>query len=255
MIEYDQSPIPLSADLVRRYVGWPRSPPKSPSGPCRRSKSIGLLRGRTPRGTIIRAASGIATAGDGLIRRDGRAGESEFTMYDVSSPVLVAGGQQGALRERLEVAESEAATFAGGVEGIASAPAIGCPYAHAAPVVQRTHADLVVRKLLRIRERPTGVSPRQAVNAFRRSMIISTIRCTLTYLVFPFVLPALGLVTDTGVVISIVIGALAMTCDIFSIRRFFAADHKWRWHFSTVAFAVICLLGVLLVKDVVHMIG
>ena len=176
-------------------------------------------------------------------------------MYDVSSPVLVAGGQQGAVRERLEVAESEAATFAGGVEGIASAPAIGCPYAHAAPVVQRTHADLVVRKLLRIRERPTGVSPRQAVNAFRRSMIISTIRCTLTYLVFPFLLPALGLVTDTGVVISIVIGALAMTCDIFSIRRFFAADHKWRWHFSTVAFTVICLLGVLLVKDVVHMIG
>ncbi len=86
-------------------------------------------------------------------------------------------------------------------------------------------------------------------------MVISTIRCTLTYLVFPFVLPALGLVTDTGVVISIVIGTLAITCDIFSIRRFFAADHKWRWHFSTVAFGVVCMLGILLVKDVVHMIG
>ena len=86
-------------------------------------------------------------------------------------------------------------------------------------------------------------------------MIISTIRCTLTYLVFPFALPALGLVTDTGVVISIVIGVLAMVCDIFSIRRFFAADHKWRWHFSTVALIVICMLGILLVKDVVHMVG
>ncbi|MEY2580279.1 MAG: hypothetical protein QOE09_128 [Ilumatobacteraceae bacterium] len=86
-------------------------------------------------------------------------------------------------------------------------------------------------------------------------MIISTIRCTLTYLVFPFVLPALGLVTDTGVVISIVIGTLAITCDIFSIRRFFAADHRWRWPFSTVAFTVICMLGILLIKDVVHMIA
>jgi hypothetical protein len=131
----------------------------------------------------------------------------------------------------------------------------GCPYSHAAPVVQRSHADIVVRKLLRVRERPSGASARQAVRAFRRSMIISTIRCTLTYLVFPFVLPALGLVTDTGVVISIVIGILAMTCDIFSIRRFFAADHKWRWPFSTVAFSVVCLLGILLVKDVVHMVG
>jgi hypothetical protein len=135
------------------------------------------------------------------------------------------------------------------------APAMGCPYAHAAPVVVRSQADLVVRKVLRIRERPIGVSPRQAVNAFRRSMIISTIRCTLTYLVFPFVLPALGLVTDTGVVISIVIGTLAITCDIFSIRRFFAADHKWRWPFSTVAFTVVCMLAILLVKDVVHMVG
>ena len=137
----------------------------------------------------------------------------------------------------------------------ASAQAIGCPFAHATPVVQRSHADTVVRKLLRIRERPSGVSARQAVNAFRRSMIISTVRCTLTYLVFPFVLPALGLVTDTGVVISIVIGILAITCDIFSIRRFFAADHKWRWPFSTVAFTVVCLLGILLVKDIVHMVG
>lgn len=135
------------------------------------------------------------------------------------------------------------------------AAATGCPYAHGAPVVQRSNADLVVRRLLRVRERPSGVSPRQAVNAFRKSMIISTIRCTLTYLVFPFALPALGLVTDTGVVISIVIGVLAMVCDIFSIRRFFAADHKWRWHFSTVALIVICMLGILLVKDVVHMVG
>ena len=86
-------------------------------------------------------------------------------------------------------------------------------------------------------------------------MIISTIRCTLTYLVFPFALPAFGLVTDTGVVISILIGTLAIICDIFSIRRFFAADHKWRWHFSTIAFSVICMLGILLVKDVVRMVG
>ncbi len=86
-------------------------------------------------------------------------------------------------------------------------------------------------------------------------MLISTIRCTLTYLVFPFVLPALGLVSDTGVVISIVIGMLAITCDIFAIRRFFAVDHKWRWHFSTIAFSVVCLLAILLVKDIVHMIA
>ncbi len=83
-------------------------------------------------------------------------------------------------------------------------------------------------------------------------MVISTVRCTLTYLVFPFVLPALGLVTETGVFLGMVIGVLAITCDIFTIRRFFSVDHKWRWHFSTVAFTVICLLTVLLAQDIVH---
>ena len=129
---------------------------------------------------------------------------------------------------------------------------LGCPFPHAAATVERSRADMVVRRVLRIRERPAGASARSAVSAFRRSMVISTVRCTLTYLVFPFVLPALGLVTETGVVLGMVIGVLAITCDIFTIRRFFSADHKWRWHFSAVAFTVICLLTVLLVQDIVH---
>lgn len=129
---------------------------------------------------------------------------------------------------------------------------LGCPFPHAVAPAERSRADLVVRRVLRIRERPAGASARSAVSAFRRSMVISTIRCTLTYLVFPFVLPALGLVTETGVVLGIVIGVLAITCDIFTIRRFFSVDHKWRWHFSAVAFTVICLLTILLAQDIVH---
>lgn len=121
--------------------------------------------------------------------------------------------------------------------------------AHAAAT--RTPADYLVRRLLRIPEYRTAPRSDKAVSAFRKSMVISTIRCTLTYLVFPFMLPALGLVTETGLVIGMVIGILAIGCDIFAIRRFFAADHKWRWHFSAVALTVVALLAVLLVQDVV----
>ena len=129
-----------------------------------------------------------------------------------------------------------------------------CPFPHAVAGVERSRADMFVRRVLRVRERPSGVSARSAVSAFRRSMVISTIRCTLTYLVFPFVLPALGLVTETGVVLGMVIGVLAITCDVFTIRRFFSVDHKWRWQFSAVAFTVICMLTVLLAQDIVHII-
>ncbi len=80
-------------------------------------------------------------------------------------------------------------------------------------------------------------------------MLISATRCTLTYVVFPFVLPAMGIITSVGPLLGLVIGVLALVCDVFSIRRFFAADHRYRWHFTALALCVIGLLMVLLVGD------
>jgi len=140
-------------------------------------------------------------------------------------------------------------------QAAAPAPAATCPFPHAAAArtVQRSRADELVRTVLRIRERPAGATAASAYSAFQRSMLISAIRCTLTYVVFPFVVPAVGFATGVGPLVGIVIGVVAMTCDVFTIRRFFAVDHKWRWHFSAVALSVIGLLSVLLVQDVIHL--
>ncbi len=140
---------------------------------------------------------------------------------------------------------------------LAEAPsaAPGCPIRHDGSPVRRSTADLVVRRVLRIRERPAGVTAASAYSTFQKSMLISATRCTLTYVVFPFVLPAVGFATGVGPILGIIIGVLAMTCDVFTIRRFFAVDHKYRWHFSAVALAVIVLLLVLLVQDVVHLVS
>ena len=135
----------------------------------------------------------------------------------------------------------------------ASAESVGgvCPFPSRAG--QRSPADMVVRKVLRIRDRPTGLSENAAYSAFQRSMLISAIRCTLTYIIFPFVLPAAGFATGVGPVVGIAIGFVAITCDVFTIRRFFSVDHRWRWHFSAIAGTVICLLLVLMVQDIVHL--
>jgi hypothetical protein len=126
-----------------------------------------------------------------------------------------------------------------------------CPDDGSAPQ-QRSRADQLVRKLLLIKERPAHVSARQAETAFQKSMLISGVRCTLTYIVFPFVLPAFGIVTEVGPALGIAIGSVALVSDVYSIRRFFAADHRWRWHFSAIALCVIGLLTVLLVQDIIH---
>jgi len=120
---------------------------------------------------------------------------------------------------------------------------------------QRSPADLVVRRLLRIKDRPAGLSAATAYRTFQRSMLISATRCTLTYVVFPFLLPFLHVLKGGAPVIGVVIGTVALVCDTFTIRRFFAIDHKWRWPFSTIVGAIMGLLVVLLVQDVSHIVG
>lgn len=135
---------------------------------------------------------------------------------------------------------------------LAAAGPAGCPVMHGG-AAGRSRADLVARRVLRIRERPEGVTNAQAYSAFQRSMLISATRCLLTYIVFPFVLPAVGFATGVGPVLGITIGTIAIVCDVFAVRRFHAVDHRWRWHFTAVAALVIGLLGYLLVEDLVHL--
>lgn len=138
---------------------------------------------------------------------------------------------------------------------------IGCPVPHGAtsdaatraPAAQRSRADVIARRVLRIRERPAGVTNAQAYSAFQKSMFISATRCLLTYIVFPFVLPAVGFATGVGPVLGIAIGSIAIVCDVFAVRRFHAVEHKYRWHFTAVAAVVIGLLGFLLVEDWVNL--
>ena len=149
-----------------------------------------------------------------------------------------------------------------------AAPASKCPIDHTAmaascpagfsgtrPPVHRSRADVAVRRLLRIRERPEGVTTASAYSAFQKSMLISALRCTLTYVILPFVLPAVRLAKGVGPVIGITIGVVAMVFDVFSIRRFFAVDHRWRWHFTTIVLCVVGLLTVLMVRDILNLVN
>ena len=127
-------------------------------------------------------------------------------------------------------------------------PGVGAPRARR--TVHRSKADLFVWRLLRIKERPEGVTEAAANKAFQKSMLISATRCTLTYVIFPIVIPLLGILKGVEAPLGIAIGSFAIVCDVFTIRRFFAADHKYRWYFSFIALSIIGLLFVLLAEDI-----
>lgn len=94
-----------------------------------------------------------------------------------------------------------------------------------------------------------------AQRAFNRSMVISGTRCLLTYVVFPWILPLLGITSGVGPAIGIPVGLVALTCDIFTVRRFWQVDHKWKWPVTVVCSGVIAMLLFLLVEDVVDLLS
>lgn len=102
-------------------------------------------------------------------------------------------------------------------------------------------------------ETPTQLD--EAQRGFSRSILISAIRCTLTYVVFPFVTPMIGLAPGVGPVLGLIIGTVAIAANVISIRRFWRADHRWKVHASVLHGSVILLLAILAYRDIVDLIG
>jgi hypothetical protein len=126
----------------------------------------------------------------------------------------------------------------------ASVPASG----PAAPV-ETSSADRFMRRLLRLPEGQSSTAA-EARSAFQKSLFISTCRCLLMYIVFPFVLPAVGIARGVGPAIGVAIGALAMVSIVYSIRRFWRANHSKRWHYTVFGTVIIVFLVYLAVQDI-----
>lgn len=85
---------------------------------------------------------------------------------------------------------------------------------------------------------------------FSKSVVISGIRCTLAYVIFPWVLPLLNIGDGVGPWIGLVIGAVAIGFNIASIRRFWASGHRWKWGITVLNVTVIIMLLVLAAEDI-----
>jgi hypothetical protein len=119
----------------------------------------------------------------------------------------------------------------------------------------RSRADETMRRLLRIPEHRAPIDESETHRIFSASIFLSALRCLLSYIVLPVVLPAIGLARGVGPVISIPIGLLALTFDYLGIRRFWLADHRQRWAFSGLYAVVGGMVLALLIVDIVHVVG
>ena len=90
----------------------------------------------------------------------------------------------------------------------------------------------------------------KAQNTFSTAMVISGIRCAFTYVIFPVFAPILGVASGVGSGIGLVASIIGIVANLYSIRKFHASNHQWKWRITALNIAVIILLSVLLVLDI-----
>ena len=113
-----------------------------------------------------------------------------------------------------------------------------------------TPADRRMLQILRLPEEQSG-SDAEARSAFQASIVVSSIRCLLTYIVLPFVAPTIGFLAKIGPGLSIAVGLVAVVSIISSMRRFWRVRHGQRWAYTTLGGLMLCFICFLLVRDVI----
>ncbi|MHB1502653.1 MAG: hypothetical protein ACYCS4_01420 [Acidimicrobiales bacterium] len=118
----------------------------------------------------------------------------------------------------------------------------------------RTTADNAMCRLLCIPEQRGGRRAEdQAHRLFSVSMALSGLRCLLSYIALPILLPALGIAAGVGPYVGIPVGIIALVFDVKGIRRFWIANHRWRWPISAIYAVVILMVLGLLIADIAYL--
>ncbi len=85
---------------------------------------------------------------------------------------------------------------------------------------------------------------------FGASIVLSTVRCLLTYIVLPVLKPVVDLTGGVGPALGLVIGTVSAVAIVAAMRRFWAASHRWRWGYTLIGGGILVLLAVQAIGDV-----
>jgi hypothetical protein len=137
--------------------------------------------------------------------------------------------------------------------------AVGAPSGASEPVapvapIRRSAADQAMRRLLRISGDAQPGAILGAQRAMTNSILVSAIRCTITYLLVPILTPIVGVLDLVAAPLSIALCAVAFVMSSRSLRRFWLADHSKRWHYTALVAVVWTFLAVAVVRDVAQLV-
>ncbi len=92
-----------------------------------------------------------------------------------------------------------------------------------------------------------------AERALTFSLIFSGVRCTVQYVLLPFVLPLFGIVGGLSFGLVALIDLLALGSIIFSLRRFWQLRHPRRWEYLLFSLVILLVISLFLWDDFRHL--
>jgi len=133
------------------------------------------------------------------------------------------------------------------------------PSAHDSPSSSRAveRLDRAIARLLRVQPQPLDPDSTNGGRPFETPLLVAGLRCTLRYVVLPFMVPLLGVATGAtrGIVTGAALGLL-LTMDVIAavaivatLRRLWALRHPRRWQYLAVALVLSVLVGFFFMSD------
>lgn len=115
----------------------------------------------------------------------------------------------------------------------------------------RRPADRFMRKLLRVESTTrTAKLERSAHRYLQASMIISGIRCLITYLLIPIAVPLIGLSGTVSAPIGLLLSAVAVVTGVVSLRKFWRSDNRYRWMYTAFILVVFIVVAITVAVDI-----
>lgn len=139
------------------------------------------------------------------------------------------------------------------VSAPASSPADTAPSAPRYPTAARSNsaADRFMRRLLGISHvQRSAKTEREAHRGFQTSILVSAVRCIVTYLLIPILTPIVSFAGVLSAPIGIALCAVAFVSGTMSLRRFWASDHTARWMYTWFIAVVFVVLAVAVAVDI-----
>lgn len=79
------------------------------------------------------------------------------------------------------------------------------------------------------------------------SLLFVAIRCTLQYVLLPFVLPFMGMNNSLSIGLSAIIDVIALAMIVFNIKRLW--NTSWRWRYLALSVVMVTIIAIFLYND------